>query len=259
MNVGIIYFIVIVIANTIGAISGMGGGVLIKPIFDLIDSHSVAEISFYSSSAVLTMAIVSSYKQVKSGVRIDWSFAIQISFGSILGGILGNKLFEKILSFYPQGREVQLLQILLTILTLLLSFFYSKGYWKNFEVKQFYWKVISGLLLGFLASLLGIGGGPINVALLMFLFNIPIKLATVYSILTILLSQFSKVVTILLTANLEGYDLNILFFIIPAAIIGGFLGAYLSKRMPEKKVNTLFQVVIISVLLLNIYNAFKIY
>ncbi|WP_376717234.1 TSUP family transporter [Vagococcus carniphilus] len=71
--------------------------------------------------------------------------------------------------------------------------------------------------------------------------------------------QFSKVVTILLTANLEGYDLNILFFIIPAAIIGGFLGAYLSKRMPEKKVNTLFQVVIISVLLLNIYNAFKIY
>ncbi|MCZ1638388.1 sulfite exporter TauE/SafE family protein, partial [Enterococcus faecium] len=32
--IGFIYFIVIVLANTVGAVSGMGGGVLIKPIFD---------------------------------------------------------------------------------------------------------------------------------------------------------------------------------------------------------------------------------
>ena len=34
--IGIIYFIVIVLANTVGAVSGMGGGVLIKPIFDFL-------------------------------------------------------------------------------------------------------------------------------------------------------------------------------------------------------------------------------
>ncbi len=44
--IGLIYFVVIVLANTVGAISGMGGGVLIKPILDLIGAHSVAGISF---------------------------------------------------------------------------------------------------------------------------------------------------------------------------------------------------------------------
>ena len=44
--IGGLYFFVIVIANTIGAISGMGGGVLIKPTFDLIGAHSVVAISF---------------------------------------------------------------------------------------------------------------------------------------------------------------------------------------------------------------------
>ena len=43
--IGLIYFVVIVLANTVGAISGMGGGVLIKPILDLIGAHSVAGIS----------------------------------------------------------------------------------------------------------------------------------------------------------------------------------------------------------------------
>ena len=46
MNIGIVYFIVIVLANTLGAISGMGGGVIIKPVFDMIGVHSVAAISF---------------------------------------------------------------------------------------------------------------------------------------------------------------------------------------------------------------------
>ena len=48
--IGGLYFFVIVIANTIGAISGMGGGVLIKPTFDLIGAHSVVAISFYGGA-----------------------------------------------------------------------------------------------------------------------------------------------------------------------------------------------------------------
>lgn len=33
---GFIYFIVIILANTVGAISGMGGGVIIKPVLDSV-------------------------------------------------------------------------------------------------------------------------------------------------------------------------------------------------------------------------------
>ncbi len=50
--IGLIYFVVIVLANTVGAISGMGGGVLIKPILDLIGAHSVAGISLLNSCGI---------------------------------------------------------------------------------------------------------------------------------------------------------------------------------------------------------------
>ncbi|HCM89740.1 MULTISPECIES: sulfite exporter TauE/SafE family protein [Vagococcus] len=257
--IGWIYFLIIVCANTIGAISGMGGGVLIKPLFDLIDVHSVAAISFYSSVAVLTMSVVSTYKQTKNGIKINWSFALQISVGAMVGGLLGNNVFEKILALFPTGREVQLIQISLTVVTLLFSFLYSKKIWQNFTFDSYFLKIISGLLLGFLASLLGIGGGPINVALLMLLFNIPIKEATVYSIISIFFSQLSKVTTIFFTVDLNRYDLTILYYVIPAAIIGGFLGSFISGKVTDKRVNQIYQVVIILVLIINMYNGWSVY
>lgn len=257
--IGWIYFLIIVCANTIGAISGMGGGVLIKPLFDLIHVHSVAAISFYSSMAVLTMSVVSTYKQTKNGIKIDWLFAFQISVGAMAGGLLGNNIFEKILILFPTGREVQLIQISLTVVTLLFSFLYSKKIWKNFMFDSYVLKIISGLLLGFLASLLGIGGGPINVALLMLLFNIPIKEATVYSIISIFFSQLSKVTTIFFTVDLNRYDLTILYYVIPAGVIGGFLGSFISGKVTDQRVNQIYQVVIVVVLIINIYNGWYVY
>lgn len=257
--IGVLYFFIIVIANTVGAISGMGGGVLIKPIFDFLNVHPVASISFYSSIAVLTMSFVSTFNQIRNGVKINWLFAIELSVGAVLGGLLGNQVFEQVLANFPDGREVQLLQIFLTVITLILSFLHSKQIWQNKDYQSNVLIIFSGLFLGFLASLLGIGGGPINVALLIFLFNLPIKEATVYSIVTILFSQLSKIITIFLTTNLERYDLNMLYYIIPAAIIGGFLGSYISSNISNKKVNNIYQIVIILVLLINLYNAYQVF
>lgn len=257
--IGVVYFFIIILANTVGAISGMGGGVIIKPIFDLIDFHSVVEISFYSSMAVLTMSMVSTYRQIKNGMTLEWLSIIQISAGAIVGGILGNQLFEKILMLFPNGREVQLVQISLTILTLVFAFLHSQGMFVNHSFKSGTLKIITGLILGFLASLLGIGGGPINVALLMFFFNMPIKDATVYSIVTIFFSQLSKIITIFLTTDLSRYDFNVLIYIIPAAIIGGFLGAYFSHVFSDEKVRNVYKMVIVIVLLINVYNALQLY
>lgn len=257
--IGVLYFIIIVLANTIGAISGMGGGVLIKPVFDLIHVHSVAAISFYSSIAVLTMSVVSTSKQIKNGIKVDWLFAFQISIGAVIGGLLGNNIFEKLLILFPGGIEVQLVQIVLTVITLIFSYIYSKGVWKNFMYGSAILKISSGLLLGFLASLLGIGGGPINVALLMLLFNLQIKEATVYSIITIFFSQLSKIITIFLTGDMSRYDLSMLYYIIPAAIIGGFLGSYISGKVTDKKVNQVYQFVILLVLIINIYNGWRLF
>lgn len=255
--VGIIYFLVIIIANTLGAISGMGGGVLIKPIFDFIGAHSVEAISFYSSVAVFTMSIASTTKQLRREEKFNWSIILGVSLGAIIGGILGNSVFELLFKLLKNESIVQLIQIILTIVSLLFAYFYSKFDWKNFNLNHVAWYVLCGLMLGFSASLLGIGGGPINVSLLILMFSLPIKDATVYSIFMIFFSQSSKIICILISGRYLEFDLTVLIYIIPAAIIGGFLGAQLSNKMSPQMIEKVFQWVIIVVLLINSYNGFE--
>ncbi len=107
--IGLIYFVVIVLANTVGAISGMGGGVLIKPILDLIGAHSVAGISFYSTVAVFTMSIVSTVRQVSSGKSLNWQIVGWVSGGAVVGGIAGNIVFEIFLRLFENEKHVQLI------------------------------------------------------------------------------------------------------------------------------------------------------
>ncbi|MDN6437365.1 MAG: sulfite exporter TauE/SafE family protein [Lactococcus sp.] len=255
--IGGLYFFVIVIANTIGAISGMGGGVLIKPTFDLIGAHSVVAISFYSSVAVLTMSLVSTARQISSHQQFNWRLITWVSAGAIAGGVFGNSTLDYLLEKFDSDASVQMIQIVLTIITLLFALCYSKMAHVGYQLTNSICYLICGLVLGFLASLLGIGGGPINVSLFMLLFSMPIKEATVYSICSILFSQLSKIGTIALGAGFSSYDLSVLAYIMPAAIIGGLLGGKLSHVLSEDRVMQVFQVVIISVLLINCYNGFN--
>ena len=54
------------------------------------------------------------------------------------------------------------------------------------------------------------------------------------------------------------FDLSMLFYIIPAAVIGGLWGAKFSRILSPKKVTFIFQAIVIMVLLINFYNAFVI-
>lgn len=255
---GILYFIVIVLANTVGAISGMGGGVIIKPVMDFIGADSVAAVSFFSTVAVFTMSLVSTSRQLKNGRKFNWSLVTWISVGAVLGGILGNMFFEFLLSIFAADTSVQLLQIILTAVTLIFAFLHTKYNWKNFRLNHVLWYSVCGLLLGFLSSLLGIGGGPINVSLLILLFSMPIKEATVYSIATIFFSQLSKIITIAFTTGFIRYDLTMLYFVIPAAIVGGLVGSKVSNLLSPAMVTRIFQGVIILVLFINLYNGWQI-
>lgn len=254
MSIALIYFLVIILACSVGALTGMGGGVIIKPVFDAIGAHNLVSISFYSSMAVFTMAVVSTIRQWKNGVTFKRNQAFVMIIGSVMGGFLGNLTFEHLLVIFPKESMVQWIQIVITVISLLFALLYTWRNWQSFNLKSLWWYLGVGVVLGYLASLLGIGGGPINVALLMLCFGLPIKTATVFSIVTILFSQLSKLVTIGFTLGYQEFDLTILAAVIPASIIGGLLGARLSKVLMDRIVLVAYQVVVILVIILNITN-----
>lgn len=242
-----------------GSISGLGGGSIIKPVLDTIGFHSVAEISFYSAIAVFTMATVSSYKQIRAGFKVNVLFILLLSIGSVIGGSAGNYALLELLSVYDDPTMVSIIQIVITILTLVFSYLYTKFYSQiKYKINDNY-SIIVGFVLGFLASFLGIGGGPLNVVLLMCLFSLDIKTATIYSVMTIFFSQLSKLSSIYLTKEYLNYDISYLWYIIPAAILGGYLGAFFSKKMSDNNVRKIYQFVIMGILLINIYNLWNLF
>lgn len=116
MRVLLIYFITIFLSNTVGALSGMGGGVIIKPVLDFLGFHSLNSIAFYSSVAVFVMSISSTYKQYQNGVQIEWKKAASISFGSLVGGMLGDLLLNQAIALAPNEEKVQLIQYIIMLL-----------------------------------------------------------------------------------------------------------------------------------------------
>lgn len=259
MSIYFIYFLIIVLANTIGAISGMGGGVIIKPMFDALGYHSLEAIAFYSCVAVFTMSIASTYKQVKNGFEINWLNASAISLGSVIGGVAGNKLFNYLLSYYGDQKQVQFLQIILTVLSLVFVLIYTLKGTKTFQLTNLVMYFLVGGILGGFSTLLGIGGGPINVSFLIVCFSLTMKEATVYSIITIFFSQLAKLFEIAFSGSYENFDLSLLIAIIPAAIIGGYIGGIISGKLSDKWVTKLFVSVVCLVILMNLYNGWQLY
>lgn len=255
MATGIIYFVVILLSTLVGSLSGMGGGVIIKPVLDAIPIHSLPEIVFYSSAAVLTMSVSSTIRQVRNKVQINWRRAAFLSAGSVMGGILGDVLLRALFAFYPHEENVKFIQNVLMIISLSLALVYMlTGRKKQFALRGWWLYLSMGLFLGAFSTLLGIGGGPLNVALLILLFGMHVKQATTYSIIIIFFSQLSRMVSLGAATGFSGYDLTILAFLIPAALLGGWLGGIISGRLSDRRVAVIYNIVVIGVIALNVWS-----
>lgn len=256
MIIGLIYFLVISGASILGAIVGLGGGVIIRPVFDALAFHHVLDIGFYTSTAIFAMAIISTIKRVQDGTKIDIKIALFMSTGAVIGGTLGNLLLEGLLQNLDNQQNVQYIQIAATIVVLLFSLVLTaKSEKLSLPVKNKIFCMPIGIMLGIIASFLGMGGGPINVPLFMILFGLNIKDATAYSIIIIFFSHLSRLVTMGFTVGYTYFDLSMLPYVIVAAALGGLIGARLSKVASGKLVKRLFQGAICAVILLNVTNA----
>lgn len=252
------YFFIFLISCFIGAIVGLGGGVIIRPILDGLGYHSVLNIGFLSSSAVLIMAIVSTSKKIKDGTRIQVSTAALISLGALVGGIFGNQLLEYLTSYFFYGDEivVQKIQTMATIVILALAIYFTTSTRFRYNLKNKLLFPFLGVLLGSLAVFLGIGGGPINVPVFMVLFSLPAKQATAYSIVVIFFSHLFRIVDMgfIQEGGFGRFDTSFLLYIIPAAIIGGACGAIVSKKLKDETVRKAFSVTMTVLIFMNIFN-----
>lgn len=253
----ILYFLISLAATTAGAISGIGGGVIIKPVLDAISDLGVATISFLSGCTVLSMSVVSLMRTAgKSDVKVEPRRGTLLALGAAFGGVAGKSLFDLVKNAFSSDSIVGASQSAILVLMTVGVFFFVRYRSKvhPLNVQSGVLCVLIGIVLGLLSAFLGIGGGPINIAVLYYFFAMDAKTSALNSIYIILFSQITSLISTFVTGSVPGFTPMLLLLMIAGGILGGFLGRSISSKLSNQGVDNLFSVVLVVIVLISAYN-----
>ena len=250
----VLYFLVCLIATTVGAISGVGGGVVIKPVFDAVAGMSVSQVSFLSGCTVLAMTIVSLLRS--RGEKIELKRGTLLAVGGAVGGLLGKVVFDWVKSLTGNDGLVGVVQsVIMIVLTAGVGVYMAfREKIRTKSVQNAALCVIIGLALGVMSAFLGIGGGPINLVVLYYFFSMDTKQAALHSIYVIFFSQAASFVSSLAMQNVPAFDPVTLVVMVVGGVAGGFLGRAFNKKMSARQVDVLFSVLLAVITLISVYN-----
>lgn len=251
-------FVVCLCASTIGGICGIGGGVVIKPLLDATGVMSVSTVSFLSGLTVLAMSLISVYKNRKTK-ELDAKRSIPLGLGAAVGGVLGKRLFEMIKLAVGADQLVGMIQATVLGLMVLgtLAYVRNKARIRTKDVRSTSGAAVIGLLLGMCSSFLGIGGGPMNLAVLYYFFSMGTKQAAVNSILIILMSQTMSLIVSLFSGSVPAFEMPVLVAMVCAGVIGGFASAKLHRKLSAETTDKLFSGLLVVIFLICCYNAVR--
>lgn len=255
----ILFFVISFSASTIGAICGIGGGIIIKPVMDAFQVLNVSIINFLSGCTVLSM---STYSVCKSFIAKDSSINMKLgtplAIGAALGGLVGKELFSYVASLFETPNTAGAVQAFILLLLTLGTLIYTikKDNIRTHTVTNAFVCLIIGMVLGCFSSFLGIGGGPINLVVLYFFFSMGTKEAIQNSLYIILFSQGTSILRSMFTTDLEQINMILLAGMILCGILGGIFGRKINKKIKETTVDKLFIGLMIFIILINIYNIY---
>ena len=255
----LIFLIVSFLSSIVGAICGIGGGVVIKPVLDMLQLGAVSTINFLSGCTVLSMSLYSVGKSmIARDSKVALSTGTPLAIGAAIGGVAGKELFGIIKGLFANGEMVGGVQAialgLITVGTLLYTVNKAKISTRQITSKLFC--VVVGLMLGIMSSFLGIGGGPINLVVLGYLFSMDSKTAAANSLYIILFSQLASLIATLISGVPEFRPL-VLILMVAGGIGGGIVGRALNKKMDNRAVDKLFIALMVVIIGICIYNAFR--
>lgn len=294
-----LYFLVALGASIVGAISGIGGGVIIKPVLDAVSQFDSVVIGMLSAFSVLSMAVTSVIKHAINKTPFDKKTTVFLGIGAILGGIAGDLIFNYIQS-NSNDNVVKVAQGVALILLLAFVLLYMNVIRKKQQAKQEAEQqakqiaesketydeqsdtqhsdnaqegnipvatkkrlannpviiILIGLALGMVSSFIGIGGGPINIAILCFVFRMDMKSATINSLVLIVFSQTAKIVRTAISGTFATIEMPwvLVALMVAGAVIGGFIGTIINKRVSNRALLIVYNVALLSIVAINIYN-----
>ena len=255
-----VIFCISFVASLIGALCGIGGGVVIKPLVDALGVMEVPTVSFLSGCTVLSMTTYSVLKNKLSGGEGQVSSTTCfLAAGAAVGGVLGKDLFSYSCSHFLGSTHVGAVQAaVLSVITVgALVYTHYRNKVKTLSVRNPLACIAIGVILGLLSSFLGIGGGPINLVVFYFFFSENTKEAALNSLYVIFFSQLASLLAAFLTGTIPCFDYEMLILMMLGGIAGGIAGRKCNEGISEERLVRLFSLSMVVIIGISLYNIYK--
>jgi len=216
MNDYLLYSLLTLLLSTLFSMSGAGAGVALIPILNFLGvDFSVAKAVGLFAGASTT--ITSSVMNIKRKV-VEYSFVLPLASMMMLFAPLGayssSFIDEEIVKFF--------FMLMLFYSASMMMFGKKKAL---FHVESKITLFVVGAVVGYLAGLLGVGGGNILIPLLALLGFEPKKVAVAVSFVV----PFSALGSFFTYASYIDLDWILLLCVALSAIVGGYIGNYMMQ------------------------------
>jgi len=235
----LILLIVIFLSSFILTMVGLGGGLIFSPLFVLLDFPKTMAVSaslFLNGIAAASAAYIYIRKKM-----VDFSVSLPLIITSSLGAPLGALTTHRINLKLFLGIMAGV--ILLAALRMLFSK-QVKGRDEGVsQLRRIIGGGLIGLVIGFMAGLLGIGGGVFVVPLLIYFLGIPTKSAAATSIFIVCFSSFAGFAT---HASIGAIDWKFVLLAAVFSFAGGQIGSrIMSEKLKGRTIRIIFGVVLL--------------
>lgn len=250
----LIFFIVGSAISIVGAICGVGGGMVLKPTLDAFGFLDISSVNFLAGVSVFSLSAYNFlHDAFKRQLNFDLKTTTFLAIGAIIGGVSGSYGFELAKEAAHNDQFVKALQMVCILFISIITLYYAlnKKRFKVYKVNNLVICLFVGLFLGVLGSFLGIGGGPFNLMIISIIFSLPIKQAAQSNLFIILLSQSSSILQVIINHKVSP-NLNILALLILAGsgVVGAIIGKKINKKIDSNVVNILFILFVIAIIVL---------
>ena len=213
--------------GTFGALLGLGGGIILVPLFMMfmIAPHgstftTVQQIVGTSLFVVLCNSLSGTYAYIRQR-RIFLRAAVPFALATVPGAFLGGYISMIIRSNTKKGLKT-------------VEEFDPNG---NLNIKL---GVICSFFVGFLSSILGIGGGIIHVPMMTFILGFPAQIAVATSTFALMVSALVGVGSHAILGHIV-WGPAVMIGV--GAVVGAQIGAKISSKSKPKLLVTLLSIV----------------
>ncbi|BAZ45241.1 hypothetical protein NIES4102_22600 [Chondrocystis sp. NIES-4102] len=242
-----------ILSGVLAGLLGIGGGVIIVSLLVSLGYPPIQAVAT-SSLVIILSSSTGSFYNWRQGY-LDWRRVVYLALPAIVAAQLGVYLAINIPPYILLTTFACFLLVNIFLIRLRQKLAAAKSNTPNL-FNPLLSKLVTGSLAGFLAGLLGVGGGTIMVPLQMLLLNEEIKVAIRTSLAVIIVTTISACIS----QALQG---NVLF--IPGLIlsVGGIsgtqIGARVLPKLPSSLVSKIFILFLAAMSALNFWQAWKIY